>query len=76
VVPSAVQLKAHFWRPKGTGLFPVVLFSHASGSTGPAHTGPFVITETAEKFGPIFVKHAAIDQWENDVFKFLDQYTR
>ena len=58
VVPSgALQLKAYFLRPKGSGPFPVVLFSHGSGSTDPAHTGPFAITETAERLGPIFVKH-------------------
>lgn len=58
VVPSgALQLKAFLWRPQGTGPFPVVLFNHGSGSTDPAHTGPFAITEAAEKLGPIFVKH-------------------
>ena len=58
VIPSgALQLKAFLWRPKGTGPFPVVLFNHGSGSTDPSHTGPFVITEAAERLGPIFVKH-------------------
>ncbi|HJY20162.1 MAG TPA: prolyl oligopeptidase family serine peptidase [Chthoniobacterales bacterium] len=58
VVPSgALQLKAFLWRPKGTGPFPVVLFNHGSGSSDAMHTGPFVITEAAEKLGPIFVRH-------------------
>jgi dienelactone hydrolase len=58
LVPSgALQLKAFLWRPKGTGPFPAVLFNHGSGSFDSAHTGPFAITEAAEKLGPIFVKH-------------------
>ncbi|PYK97636.1 MAG: hypothetical protein DME32_15495 [Verrucomicrobia bacterium] len=58
VVPSgALRLKAFLWRPKGTGPFPVVLFSHGSGSVDSAHTGPIAMTEAAEKLGPIFVKH-------------------
>jgi len=58
VIPSgALQLKAFLWRPKGTGPFPVVLFNHGSGSTDPSRTGPFAITEAAERLGPVFVKH-------------------
>jgi dienelactone hydrolase len=58
VVPSgALHLTAFFWRPKGTGPFPVVLFNHGSGSVDSAHTGPVAMTEAAEKLGPIFVRH-------------------
>jgi len=58
VVPSGpLRLRAFLWQPQGTGPFPVILFNHGSGSTDPAHTGPFAITEAAEKLGPIFVKH-------------------
>jgi dienelactone hydrolase len=58
VVPSgALQLKAFLWRPQGRGRFPVVLFNHGSGSFDAAHTGPFTLTEAAEKLGPVFVKH-------------------
>ncbi len=58
VVPSGtLRLKAFLWRPRGTDLFPVVLFNHGSGSFDAAHTGPFTMTEAAEKLGPIFVKH-------------------
>ena len=34
-----------------------MLFNHGSGSSDAMHTGPFVLTETAERLGPIFVKH-------------------
>jgi carboxymethylenebutenolidase len=58
VVPSgALQLKALLWLPEDGGPFPAVLFNHGSGSSDAMHTGPFVITESAEKLGPIFVKH-------------------
>jgi dienelactone hydrolase len=58
VVPSgALQLKALLWLPENGGPFPVVLFNHGSGSSDAMHTGPFVITEAAERLGPIFVKH-------------------
>ena len=58
VIPSgALQLKAFLWRPNGAGPFPVVLFNHGSGSTDPSRTGPFVITDAAERLGPVFVKH-------------------
>jgi carboxymethylenebutenolidase len=58
VVPSgALQLKALLWLPENGGPFPVVLFNHGSGSSDAMHTGPFLITEAAEKLGPIFVKH-------------------
>jgi len=58
VVPSGtLQLKALLWLPQSGGPFPVVLFNHGSGSSDAMHTGPFVLTETAEKLGPIFVKH-------------------
>ena len=58
IVPSGkLRLKAFLWRPSGTGPFPAVLFNHGSGSTDPAHIGPFEITETAEKLGPVFIKH-------------------
>ena len=57
VVPSGkLRLKAFLWRPSGSGPFPVVLFNHGSGSDS-SHTGPFEITEAAEKLGPVFVKH-------------------
>jgi carboxymethylenebutenolidase len=39
------------------GPFPVVLFNHGSGSFDAMHTGPFPITEAAERLGPIFVRH-------------------
>ena len=58
VVPSgALQLKALLWLPENGGPFPAVLFNHGSGSSDAMHTGPFVITEAAERLGPIFVKH-------------------
>ena len=58
VVPSgALRLKALLWLPDNGGLFPAVLFNHGSGSFDAMHTGPFVITEAAERLGPIFVKH-------------------
>jgi carboxymethylenebutenolidase len=58
VVPSgALQLKALLWRPENGGPFPAVLFNHGSGSSDAMHTGPFVITDAAERLGPIFVKH-------------------
>jgi predicted acyl esterase len=58
VVPSgALRLKALLWLPENGGPFPAVLFNHGSGSSDAMHTGPFVITEAAERLGPIFVKH-------------------
>jgi len=58
VVPSGtLQLKALLWLPQNGGPFPVVLFNHGSGSSDAMHTGPFGLTETAERLGPIFVKH-------------------
>jgi carboxymethylenebutenolidase len=58
VVPSgALQLKALLWLPENAGPFPAVLFNHGSGGSDAMHTGPFVITEAAERLGPIFVKH-------------------
>ena len=58
VVPSgALQLKALLWLPENGGPFPAVLFNHGSGSSDAMHTGPFTITEAAERLGPIFVKH-------------------
>ena len=58
VVPSgALRLKALLWLPDNGGPFPAVLFNHGSGSSDAMHTGPFVITEAAERLGPIFVKH-------------------
>jgi carboxymethylenebutenolidase len=58
VVPSgALQLKALLWLPENGGHFPAVLFNHGSGSSDGMHTGPVVITEAAERLGPIFVKH-------------------
>jgi dipeptidyl aminopeptidase/acylaminoacyl peptidase len=58
VVPSgALQLKALLWLPENGGPFPAVLFNHGSGSSDAMHTGPFMITEAAEKLGPIFLKH-------------------
>jgi dienelactone hydrolase len=58
VVPSgALQLKALLWLPDNGGPFPAVLFNHGSGSSDAMHTGPFMITEAAERLGPIFAKH-------------------
>ena len=58
VVPSgALRLKALLWLPENRGPFPAVLFNHGSGSSDAMHTGPFAITEAAERLGPIFVKH-------------------
>jgi len=58
VVPSgALRLKALLWLPENGGPFPAVLFNHGSGSSDAMHTGPFAITEAAERLGPIFVKH-------------------
>jgi hypothetical protein len=58
VVPSgALRLKALLWLPDNDGPFPAVLFNHGSGSSDAMHTGPFVITEAAERLGPMFVKH-------------------
>ncbi len=57
-IPSGnLLLKAFLWTPAGSRPFPAVLFSHGSGSTDAAHTGPFAIIEAAEKLGPTFVKH-------------------
>jgi carboxymethylenebutenolidase len=57
VSSGKLRLKAFLWTPAGSGPFPAVLFCHGSGSSDPAHTGPFAITAAAEKLGPIFVKH-------------------
>jgi carboxymethylenebutenolidase len=58
VVPSgALRLKALLWLPENGGPFPAVLFNHGSGSSDAMQTGPSVITEAAERLGPIFVKH-------------------
>jgi carboxymethylenebutenolidase len=58
IVPSGtLQLKALLWLPENGGPFPVVLFNHGSGSSDAMHTGPFVITEAAERLAPVFVKH-------------------
>jgi dienelactone hydrolase len=57
VQSGALQLKALLWLPDNGGPFPAVLFNHGSGSSDAMHTGPFVITEAAERLGPIFVKH-------------------
>lgn len=58
IVPSgALQLKGLLWLPENGGPFPAVLFNHGSGSSDAMHTGPFVITEAAERLGPIFAKH-------------------
>jgi hypothetical protein len=57
VSSDKLRLKAFLWTPAGSGPFPAVLFCHGSGSSDPAHTGPFAITAAAETLGPIFVKH-------------------
>jgi hypothetical protein len=57
VQSGALQLKALLWLPDNGGPFPAVLFNHGSGSFDAMHTGPFVITEAAERLGPIFAKH-------------------
>ena len=54
---GSLRLKAFFWKPVGPGPFPAVLFNHGSGSTDGMHTGPFVITDAAEKLAPVFLKH-------------------
>ena len=54
VVPSgALRLKALLWLPENGGPFPAVLFNHGSGSSDAMHTGPFVITEAAERLGRV-----------------------
>ena len=57
VQSGALQLKALLWLPDNGGPFPAVLFNHGSGSSDAMHTGPFVITEAAERLGPILAKH-------------------
>jgi hypothetical protein len=52
VVPSgALRLKGLLWLPDNGDPFPAVLFNHGSGSSDAMHTGPFVITEAAERLG-------------------------
>jgi len=58
VVPSGkLKLKALFWKPNGTGPYPVVLFNHGSGGTDADHTAGLPMTEAAEKLAPLFLKH-------------------
>jgi carboxymethylenebutenolidase len=51
-----LRLKAFFWRPKGPGPFPAVLFCHGSGADAD-HTAGLPIKEAAEKLAPLFLKH-------------------
>ena len=57
-IPSGnLRLKAHLWKPAGSGPFPCVLFNHGSGGIDAAHTAGMPITEAAERLAPVFVKH-------------------
>jgi carboxymethylenebutenolidase len=58
VVPSGqLRLKAFFWKPSGSGPFPIVLFNHGSGGADANHTAGIPITEAAEELAPLFLKH-------------------
>jgi dienelactone hydrolase len=52
-----LRLKAYFWKPAGTGLFPAVLFNHGSGGDDADHTANMPITQAADVLAPFFVKH-------------------
>jgi carboxymethylenebutenolidase len=56
ILSGKLRLKAFFWRPKGPGPFPAVLFCHGSGADAD-HTAGLPIKEAAEKLAPLFLKH-------------------
>src|SRR5215470_9857122 len=52
-----VQLRGLFWRPRGRGPFPAILFNHGSGRTREEleRLGPY--ERKAETIGPVFARH-------------------
>jgi dienelactone hydrolase len=52
-----LHLKAYFWKPAGSGPFPVILFNHGSGADDPQHTAGRTMAEAASDLAPIFLKH-------------------
>ena len=52
-----VQLRGLFWRPRGRGPFPAILFNHGSGRTREEleRLGPY--ERQAETLGPVFARH-------------------
>src|SRR5215831_13763242 len=54
---DAVQLRGLFWRPRGRGPFPAILFNHGSGRTREEleRLGPY--ERQAETLGPVFARH-------------------
>src|SRR5215468_7907545 len=51
------QLRGLFWRPRGRGPFPAILFNHGSGRTREEleRLGPY--ERKAETIGPVFARH-------------------
>ncbi|HEY7184320.1 MAG TPA: dienelactone hydrolase family protein [Blastocatellia bacterium] len=54
---DAVQLRGLFWRPRGRGPFPAILFNHGSGRAREEleRLGPY--ERQAETLGPVFARH-------------------
>src|SRR5262249_55806029 len=54
---DTVQLRGLFWRPRGRGPFPAILFNHGSGRTRDEleRLGPY--ERQAETLGPVFARH-------------------
>src|SRR5262245_37561707 len=54
---DTVQLRGLFWRPRGRGPFPAILFNHGSGRTREEleRLGPY--ERQAETLGPVFARH-------------------
>jgi carboxymethylenebutenolidase len=52
-----VQLRGLFWRPRGRGPFPAILFNHGSGRSREEleRLGPY--ERQAETLGPVFARH-------------------
>src|SRR5262245_4122143 len=54
---GTVQLRGLFWRPRGRGPFPAILFNHGSGRSREEleRLGPY--ERQAEALGPVFARH-------------------
>src|SRR5262249_3318825 len=54
---DTAQLRGLFWRPRGRGPFPAILFNHGSGRTREEleRLGPY--ERQAETIGPVFARH-------------------